>query len=85
MRKLLFVFVLLIACVACGVALGYYRGWFVVEKTHDSETGREGVQIGIDRNKMNPDIEKAKENVDKVKEKIGAGSKHGEKPEGQQP
>ena len=82
MRKLLLVLVLLIACVA---ALGYYRGWFVVEKTHDSETGREGVQIGIDRNKMNPDIEKAKENVDKVKEKIGAGSKHGEKPEGQQP
>jgi hypothetical protein len=84
MRNLIFVLVLLIAGV---VALGFYRGWFIVEKTGDSETGRQGVQFEIDRNKMDPDIEKAKkkaqENIDKVKEKIGGNSQPGQKPDGQ--
>ncbi len=35
MRKLLFVLLLLVAGV---VALGFYRGWFVFERTHDPET-----------------------------------------------
>jgi hypothetical protein len=75
MRNLFFVCLLLVAGV---VALGFYRGWFHFETTSDPETGREGVQFEIDRNKIGPDVEKAKQ-------KIGGGGQAGEKPEGQKP
>jgi hypothetical protein len=76
MRKLLFVLLLLVVGL---IALGFYRGWFSFEKTHDPGNGREGVQFEIDRNKIKPD-------VDKVKEKIGRGSTQDrEKPEGKEP
>jgi len=76
MRKLLFVLLLLVAGV---VALGFYRGWFVFERTHDPETGRQGVQFEVDQNKAKPDI-------DNVKKKIGdETTAHGQKPEGQKP
>ena len=77
MRKLLFVLLLLV--VVGLIALGFYRGWFSFEKTHDSGNGREGVQFEIDRNKIQPDI-------GKVREKLGGGDTQGEeKPEGQHP
>jgi hypothetical protein len=77
MRKLLFVLLLLV--VVGLIALGFYRGWFSFQKTHDTENEREGVQFEIDRNKIKPD-------VDKLKEKIGKGSTQGrEKPEGKEP
>jgi hypothetical protein len=75
MRKLLFVLLLLVGGV---VALGFYRGWFSFERTHDPQTGREGVQFEIDQNKAKPDIEKAKQ-------KIGGSTQDGQKPEGQKP
>jgi len=76
MRKLLFVLLLLVGGV---VALGFHRGWFSFERTHDPQTGREGVQFEIDQNKAKPDI-------DNAKKKIGGGStQDGQKPEGQQP
>jgi hypothetical protein len=65
MRYFLVFLVLLVVCVA---ALGYSRGWFSVERTHDPETGREGVQFEMDRNKITPDIEK-------IKDKISGGSR----------
>lgn len=68
MRKLLFIFLLLVVAV---VALGFYRGWFSSETTHDPESGRQGVQFEIDQNKIKPDIEKAKQ-------KIGGASGRGE-------
>ena len=64
MRYLLGFLLLLALCVA---ALGYYRGWFSVERTHDPDSGREGIQFEMDRNKITPDIEK-------IKDKIGGGS-----------
>ena len=76
MRKLLFVLLVLVAAV---VALAYYRGWLIFEKTSDPETGRQGVKLEIDRNKITPDI-------DKAKQKLGVGGTPAqEKPEGQQP
>ena len=76
MRKVLIVLLLLVGSVA---ALGFYRGWFNFTTTRNPETGREGVQIEIDRNKAKSDIEKAKK-------KIGGGSTQtGEKPERQEP
>jgi hypothetical protein len=76
MRKVLIVLLLLVGSVA---ALGFYRGWFRFETTHNPESGREGVQFEIDQNKAKPDIEKAKK-------KIGGGSTQEEqKPEGQKP
>jgi hypothetical protein len=73
MRNLFFVLVLLAGGV---LVLGFYRGWFSVEKTHDPESGRQGIQFEIDQNKIKPDIEKAKQ-------KIGSVGKQGEdKPPG---
>jgi hypothetical protein len=74
MRKLLFVMVLLVVGV---VALGFYREWFIVEKTSDSQSGRQGVQFEVDRSKLDPDI-------NKVKEKISGSSQPGQKGDKQQ-
>jgi hypothetical protein len=76
MRKLLFVLLLLAAAV---VGLGFYRGWFSSEMTKDPESGRQGIQIEVDQNKIKPDIEKAKE-------KLGVeGSQTKDKPDQQKP
>jgi hypothetical protein len=74
MRKLLFVLVLLVGGV---VALGFYRGWFSFETTHDPASEREGARFEIDRSKIGSDI-------DRVKQKAGVGgtAKAGEKSEG---
>jgi hypothetical protein len=74
MRKLLFVMVLLVVGV---VALGFYREWFIVETTSDSQSGRQGVQFEVDRKKMDPDI-------NKVKEKISGSTQAGQKEDKQQ-
>jgi hypothetical protein len=60
MRKLLSLLLLLAAAV---VGLGFYRGWFSSEITHDPESGRQGIQLEVDQNKIKPDIEKAKEKL----------------------
>jgi hypothetical protein len=70
MRYLLVFLLLLVVCVA---ALGYYRGWFSVERTRDPESGKEGVQFEMDRNKITPDIEKVKDKI------TGGGRQTGEK------
>ena len=82
MRKLLFALVLVAIAV---VALGFYRGWFTYKTTHDPETGREGIQLEMNKNKT-------KEDLDKVKNKIGGGKSQGgekseqnEKPEQKEP
>ena len=72
MRYLLLFLLLLVVCIG---ALGFSRGWFSVQKTTDPETGKQGVQFEMDRNKITPDIEK-------VKEKVGTGSSQtGDKPQ----
>jgi hypothetical protein len=58
MRRLLFVHLLLVGSV---IALGFYRGWFSFQTTYDPEAGREGVQLEIDRNRIQPDIRKVRE------------------------
>jgi hypothetical protein len=60
MRNFLFVCLLLVAGV---VALGFYRGWFSFETTHDPESGRDGVKFDVNRNKITPDIEKARKKL----------------------
>jgi hypothetical protein len=76
MRNVLFVLLLLVVAV---VALAYYRGWLIFEKTSDPETGRQGVKVEVDRNKITPDIDKAKQSLG------GGGTPAKEKQEGQQP
>ena len=76
MRKLLFVLLLV---VAAGVGLGFYRGWFSYETTSDPESGRQGIQIEVDQNKIKPDIEKAKQ---KIGGTVGKGE---DKPQEQKP
>jgi hypothetical protein len=72
MRYLLLFLLLLVVCVA---AVGFNRGWFSVKTETDPETGKQGVQFEMDRSKIAPDIEK-------VKEKVGAGSAQtGDKPQ----
>jgi hypothetical protein len=76
MRKLLFVLLLV---VAAGVGLGFYRGWFSYETTSDPESGRQGIQIEVDQNKIKPDIDKAKQKVG------GSGDQGQHKPEEKKP
>ena len=73
MKKLLFVLLVLVIVVA---AIGFYRGWFRFETTRDPETGRSGVKLEVDQNKITPDIEK-------VKQTVGGGkAQGGEKSQG---
>lgn len=60
MRKL-FSFIMVLAVVVVG--LGFYLGWFGVSTTHDSTSGKTGVELTIDQNKIKADAEKAKEKV----------------------
>jgi hypothetical protein len=75
MRTLLIVLVLLVVGV---VAVGFYRGWFSFETTHDTAREREGARFEIDRSKIGSDIDRAKQ-----KAGIGGTAKAGEKSEGQ--
>ena len=76
MRRLLFVLLLLVGGV---VALGFFRGWFSFQTTYGPEAGGEGVQLEIDRNKIQPDL-------GKVREKFGGGDTQAEqKPVEQHP
>jgi hypothetical protein len=45
----------------------------------DPESGRQGVQLEIDRNRITPDIDKAKQKIS------GAGGQAEDKPQGQKP
>jgi hypothetical protein len=58
--------VVLLLLVGGVVALGFYRGWFSFKTTSNPAAGREGVQLEIDRNKIQPDI-------GRVREKLGGG------------
>jgi hypothetical protein len=76
MRTLLVVLLLLVMGL---VGLGFYRGWFSSAKTGNPESGRQGVQIEVDQNRIRSDIEKAKEKIG------GAGGQTRDKGQGQQP
>jgi hypothetical protein len=60
MRKLLF---LLLVLVVGGVGLGFYLGWFSVSTSRDPATGRTGVQLTIDQEKMKTDTQAARQKV----------------------
>ena len=54
----------LIVLVLVGLAVvGYYREWYSFGKTSDSETGKTGIQLNIDQNKIHSDYDKAKKQV----------------------
>jgi hypothetical protein len=76
MRTFLIVLLLLVAGV---VGLGYYRGWFSSARTGDPESGRQGVQIEVDQNRIRSDVEKARQKIG------GAGGQARDKQQGQQP
>jgi hypothetical protein len=74
MAKLLLVLLLLVAVV---IGLGFYLEWFSFSTSHDPESGRTGVKLDVDTNKIKTD-------ADKVKQKItGRGAKDKEQPERQ--
>jgi hypothetical protein len=76
MRRFLFLLLLLVGGV---VALGFYRGWFSFQTTNDPETGRGGVHLEIDRNRIRPDI-------GKIREEFGGGDTQAvQEPERQPP
>jgi hypothetical protein len=60
MRTLLVILLLLVVCV---VGLGFYLGWFSLSTSRDPNTGRSGVNLTIDQDKMKGDVKKAKEKV----------------------
>ena len=71
MRKTLLILLVLIAF---GVGAAFYRGWFGVSGSHDSETGRIALTFVIDSNKIQADFQRAKEKVG------GGASNTGQKP-----
>jgi hypothetical protein len=73
MRKVLFVVVLLIVCV---IGLGFWRGWWGFSTSHDPETGQRGVEFKVNPNKVNSDVQKARERVS------GSASPTKEQPDG---
>ena len=60
MRKLLVVLLLLVVGV---VGLGFYLGWFEVSTSRDPNTGKTGVELTIDRDKMKSDTQKAEQPI----------------------
>jgi hypothetical protein len=65
MRRLLFVIVLIGACV---VALGFYQGWFRIRS--DNTDGKSNVTLSMDKDKIKEDEKKAQEKVEDVGNKI---------------
>lgn len=58
MKRLLLVLVLV---VACGVALGFYRGWFHIGS--DNVDGKSNITLSVDQNKIQEDGKAAQEKV----------------------
>jgi len=58
MGRFLFVIVLI---VACGVGLGFYRGWFQIGS--DSADGKAHLKLTVDQKKIQDDEKKAEEKV----------------------
>ena len=73
MRNLL---ALLGAVVVAFAVVGWYRGWYSVEKETD-RAGHESVNIEIDRNKISSDLHKGGERIHEALEK---GHAHKEEP-----
>jgi hypothetical protein len=74
MRNLLIVVLLLAVGV---VGLGFYLDWFDLSTSRDEETGRTGVKLTIDQEKMKSDAKKARQ-------KIAGGGKQATKQQGEQ-
>jgi len=60
MRKLLLVLLVLIVLVA---GVGFYRGWSDVSTSRDSNTGKAGVELTFDQDKMKSDTQKAQHQI----------------------
>jgi hypothetical protein len=60
MRKLLLILLILVVATA---ALGFYLGWFNFSTSRDPDSGKTGVQLTIDKDKIKGDAKKVKEKV----------------------
>lgn len=76
MSRLLFVLFLV---VACGVGLGFYRGWFGV--TSDSDDGKSHLTFTVDNDKVKEDEKNALKKMhdlgQKVKDKTTVPAENG--------
>ena len=74
MKALVFVLVLLLACI---VGLGFYRGWFRLSM--QSMDNQPSATITVDKDKIHEDEQKAKDKVQgfgqEAKEKLGGAGK----------
>jgi hypothetical protein len=61
MKRLLLILVVLVAVVA---GVGWYRGWFTVS------TGRDEINMKMNKEKLKEDEEKAKDKLEELKDKI---------------
>jgi len=50
--------------------LGFYLGWFGVSTSHDPNTGKTGVELTVDQNKVKADTEKAKQTINEEARKL---------------
>jgi len=65
MKRLVLVFLLLVACVA---GLGFYMGWFRIESDSSSDTSH--LKLTVDKDKIHEDKKKAEAKVEKLEHKV---------------
>jgi hypothetical protein len=65
MKRLVFVLLLIVACVA---GLGFYLGWFRIESGSTSDTGQ--IKLTVDKDKIHQDEKKAEAKVEKLEHKV---------------
>ena len=65
MKRLVFVFLLMVACVA---GLGFYMGWFRIESGSTSDTSH--LKLTVDKDKIHEDEKKAEAKVQKLEHKV---------------
>jgi len=68
-------FYVLLVLIVVAIGVGFYRGWFSISMTRDSEMGRSEVHLGVDDGKMHSDAQLVKEKIS------GAVDRGKEKPE----
>jgi hypothetical protein len=57
-------FKLLIVLLICVVAIGFYRGWFSVSRSHPNpEDNKVNVNVSVDKAKMKSDVKEAEQKV----------------------
>lgn len=51
----------LLVLILCGVAFGFYRGWFALTSPQDTESNKVNINLTVDPDKVKEDAQKVKD------------------------